>query len=1159
MSESRSRTVDGVSSLDSSAEEKAHQHAPAAVSAHESKLPPASRNPVSRWYINRFGKPLYLRVKIRNQLSVAFSISKFLVAIFTLTAVGALAGISWRNNLGFIKDSATTRLSMTADLKRAQMVQAIETLEGLASSIATRSAPISLLTRWLNGTMTSNYWGFAASDTASALSAQRFYVAATLYNANLTQALLNITANPPGNRDFNDARNKKDALGVFTDENGQAQSANWDGHEGFPDELYPRASVISNTSAEKLELFNQGFIENHQSLLLGPVQVNSSYYMISFTVPVHNSTRALIGFWTILLDAQLLVDIVNTTQGMGDTGQTLLVGPNTITNIYEPRDRELTDDTEFRYLLPPVRTPELYGTVDKMGSFQAVKKAYFSVNDSDEAVAELDTRNTQGQRVSVGYGIIGSANKFADWALIVEMQNSEIYAPISKIQQLLIATVFGVVGGILLFIYPLAQWAVSPITRLRTATERTTQPPSYDDVREGRDHDDPEDGRRNSSQRGFRIPLKIPERSYFIHDELTDLTHTYNLMTEELTRHYDELEDRVFQRTREIEAQRKVAEEANESKTIFIANISHELRTPLNGILGMCSVLMGEKDPSQVQHSLRIIEKSGELLLALLTDLLTFSKNQYGNHVILEERNFRLSDVTSQLNAIFKKQATEKHIDLTVAVTPIHFLESAVFFGDSNRLMQILINLIGNSLKFTEVGSVKVKVVVKENHGKDDGLGRTNSDGSRHSKMFFSRGSLRGSSVTQKPPSRHTSLNGLQASKTDGLAEKISNVLTRTATGVPYDGNVSREDIITEKEAILPGVDSAFIGEFWVEDTGPGIPPDLHEKVFEPFTQGDRSLSRKHGGTGLGLSICRQLAALLKGTVVLKQSDNNGSQFCLTIPLKLAREGASARDSIASSLDGSLQESTVAAVLGGTNALVLEKDLGRVLPTPAGWNLTRKSRDNISIPELGLGGDLGTVINSEHKTIPITKNAGKLLDLPANPLTQMERIRVLVAEDNPVNQEVVSRMLRLESVYDIVIAKDGQEAVNRVKEALSEGKHFHIILMDVQMPTLDGIQATSVIRSLGYRAPIVALSAYSTENNIKECYDSGMDYFISKPVKKSQLRTVLKRYCSTIPEENTPSSEVESPLSMSPVQTPSIETTLLAQPPGTSGSALSLP
>ncbi|KAF3901699.1 hypothetical protein ABW20_dc0103874 [Dactylellina cionopaga] len=780
-----------------------------------------------------------------------------------------------------------------------------------------------------------------------------------------------------------------------------------------------------------------------------------------------------------------------------------------------------------------------------MGSFQAVKKAYQNAIETEDAIAELDTRNAQGQRVSVGYSIIGSSRKFADWALVVEMQNSEIYAPISKIQQLLIATVFGVVGGILLFIYPLAQWAVSPITRLRSATERTTQPPEYDDEgREGaNDDDDPESGRRNSSQRGFRIPLKVPERWHFIHDELTDLTHTYNLMTEELTSHYDELEDRVFQRTREIEAQRKVAEEANEAKTIFIANISHELRTPLNGILGMCSVLMGEKDPSKVQHSLRIIEKSGELLLALLTDLLTFSKNQYGNHVILEERSFRLNDVTSQLNAIFQKQATEKNIDLSVTVTPTHFLDSTAFFGDSNRLMQILINLIGNSLKFTEAGYVDVKVIVRENYAKDDDLRRANSESSRHSKLMFPRNSIRGNPTLQKPPSRNASISSSQVIKGEHLADKLNNVLTRTTTLAPPERNLSQDEISLEKESPLPFVESTYVCEFWVEDTGPGIPSHLHEKVFEPFTQGDRSLSRKHGGTGLGLSICRQLAALLKGTIALKRSDSNGSQFCLTIPLRVAREGASTRGSIASSLDGGVPEHNVAAALSGTNALVSDKNFGRVLPTPRVWNLPRGSREDITAKELGQA--VSGIVSPEDKTKPITKNSGKLLDLPANPLTQMEKIRVLVAEDNPVNQEVVSRMLRLESVYDIVIAKDGQEAVNRVKEALAEGKHFHIILMDVQMPTLDGIQATSVIRSLGYRAPIVALSAYSTENNIKECYESGMDYFISKPVKKSQLRTVLKRYCSTIPEENTPSSEVESPLSATPAETPSIETALL--------------
>ncbi|KAF3907657.1 hypothetical protein AA313_de0206233 [Arthrobotrys entomopaga] len=996
-------------------------------------------------------------------------------------------------------------------------------------------------------------------STATALSAQRFYVAATLYNADLTEAILNITATPPGNQTWQEPGNNNDTIGLVSDDSGIPQAANWNGHMGLPDKLYPRASNISTTAPSKLAMFNEESIESRQALLLGPVQVNTSYYMVSFTVPVLNTTgnRVLLGFWTILLDAQLLVDIINTTQGMGTTGQTILVGPNTITNVFEPNDQNFNDTTEFRYLLPPVRTPDLYHTVDTMGSFPVVKSAYLNADETDpDAIAELDASNPSGERVGVGYSVINFSNRhFADWALIVEMQNSEIYAPIAKIQQLLIATVFGVVGGILLFIYPLAAWAVAPITRLRSATERTTQPPAYDDMDgDSEAPDDPERGRRNSSQRGFRIPLKVQEKTWhFVRDELTDLTHTYNLMTEELTRHYDELEDRVFQRTREIEAQRKVAEEANEAKTIFIANISHELRTPLNGILGMCSVLMGEKDPSKLQHSLRIIEKSGELLLALLTDLLTFSKNQYGNHVLLEERNFRLSDITSQVTAIFRKQATEKHIDLSVSVTPPHFLDSTVFFGDSNRLTQILINLVGNSLKFTEKGSVNVKVIVRENAIREEDLRRANSESSRHSKIIFSRNSIRGLATLQKPPSRNASLAGsLETTKGGTLTEKITGVIARTTGLAPHDRNISQDELSVERDALLPGVESPYVAEFWVEDTGPGIPSHLHEKVFEPFTQGDRSLSRKHGGTGLGLSICRQLAALLKGTIVLKRSDSTGSQFCLTIPLVMARDGASTRDSI-SSLEGGLPELNVA--LGNTKALVSEKDFGRVLPTSRIWNLAQRSREDISSKE-SIQTDVNAITKAEEKPTmtPITKNAGKLLDLPANPLMQTDRIRVLVAEDNPVNQEVVSRMLRLESVYDIVIAKDGQEAVNRVKEALAEGKHFHIILMDVQMPTLDGIQATSAIRSLGYRAPIVALSAYSTETNIKECYDSGMDYFISKPVKKSQLRTVLKRYCSTIPEENTPSSEVDSPLSMTPAETPSIETALLGPSPATSAS-----
>ena len=143
-------------------------------------------------------------------------------------------------------------------------------------------------------------------------------------------------------------------------------------------------------------------------------------------------------------------------------------------------------------------------------------------------------------------------------------------------------------------------------------------------------------------------------------------TGTFNNMTAQLLLQYTGLEEKVAERTRELVISKKAAEAANESKTLFIANISHELRTPLNGILGMCAVCMGENDLLRIKQSLRVVYKSGDLLLHLLNDLLTFSKNQIGQQLSLDEREFRLVDIKSQIIAIFEKQAREKRIDLAV-------------------------------------------------------------------------------------------------------------------------------------------------------------------------------------------------------------------------------------------------------------------------------------------------------------------------------------------------------------------------------------------------------------------------------------------------------------------------------------------------------------
>jgi len=207
---------------------------------------------------------------------------------------------------------------------------------------------------------------------------------------------------------------------------------------------------------------------------------------------------------------------------------------------------------------------------------------------------------------------------------------------------------------------------------------------------------------QDTRRRVFRIPGRVEMGKMYFKDELTDLTATYNEMTDELARQYEHLEDRVAERTKELEEQKKLAEAANEAKGLFVANISHELRTPLNGILGMAAVCMGENDLGKIKDSLGVVYRSGELLHNLLTDLLNFSKNQLGRHQLtLDEGEFRMLEIVTQIRSIFGKQAKENNQDFAILIEPEDEIMDMVLWGDSNRILQVLINLVGNGLKFT--------------------------------------------------------------------------------------------------------------------------------------------------------------------------------------------------------------------------------------------------------------------------------------------------------------------------------------------------------------------------------------------------------------------------------------------------------------------------
>ncbi len=714
---------------------------------------------------------------------------------------------------------------------------------------------------------------------------------------------------------------------------------------------------------------------------------------------------------------------------------------------------------------------------------------------------------------------------------------------------------------------------------------------------------------RMQQRRQFKIPEKVPEQQHLIHDELSDLTNTFNQMSEELQLQYARLEDRVKVRTQELEKSRDLARAANESKTLFIANVSHELRTPLNGIIGMCSIAMQEDELSRVRQSLSIIYKSSDLLLHLLNDLLTFSRNSFGQQLSIEQGYFRLGDIGTQLMSIFAKQARDKKVSLKVifqgvdteeAMDHEEGVEDAIYakkdiygmlkrvktnimargpadtgplrdmtlIGDKNRILQILMNLVSNSLKFTNPeGMIEVRLRCR------------------------------------------------------GFVKSVE-IDTSTPSG-PSDQMAPREEM-SMRPASKP-----LKFEFECEDTGPGISEDLHQEIFKPFVQGDIALSRKHGGTGLGLAICAQLATLMGGGIHLRSTVGIGSTFTCSLPLGYTKERV---PSIASSINptsrgNSLKPPSLSSsievlsarsvhapsrvhklhphsaagsrrsiqdeitppettrIVGWTHPYITVDDEKKdVEPAPAprrpgnsrrtSAKVFKERLQSIQSQEIDLNGVPEPSSNHveviDHATqngevggdgkieVPaLTHNAPgiekinvpaltinepesetqpalRLAQVPTAPDLERETSKtpsksvskttsksstkphILVAEDNKVNQEVIMRMLKLESMTQVTLAEDGLQAVDAIRESMSntDTEDYALIFMDIQMPNLDGIEATKQIRDMGFKGSIVALTAFDHESNREACWQAGVDDFMGKPVKRKILREALQKFAS---------------------------------------------
>lgn len=452
---------------------------------------------------------------------------------------------------------------------------------------------------------------------------------------------------------------------------------------------------------------------------------------------------------------------------------------------------------------------------------------------------------------------------------------------------------------------------------------------------------------------------------------------------------------------------------------------------------------MHEEDQTKIKRSLGIIYKSGDLLLHLLTDLLTFSKNQIGQQLSLDEREFRLADISSQILSIFEKQAREGSINLRVKFEgPNESLETSsgtpgqagfgpygtgrvrdmCLWGDQHRILQVIINLVSNSLKFTPPGgSVEVRIKclheIEERHSRASS--RKGSTQSKHSKLSkqskYSKHSKPSKQSKHGFPTKDSSNRGRVHSDSDssgvspiarqGVASSASNTKTALEVNKKEPKTYPQIAILEQDRSASPLPINArtLVFDFEVEDTGPGIPENQQQKVFEPFVQGDLGLSKKYGGTGLGLSICSQLAGLMRGSITLSSEVGVGSTFTMRIPLKFTKERADStrssspdQDSHRNSMNLSIKDEPYVPSRNRSSPDVSVDKSQDASTTVAGYETPAKPRlVGLSQPFFAASSPLQSPTEQlaamERVTAEVTRSGDK--------------VRVLVAEDNKVNQE----------------------------------------------------------------------------------------------------------------------------------------------------------
>jgi len=575
-------------------------------------------------------------------------------------------------------------------------------------------------------------------------------------------------------------------------------------------------------------------------------------------------------------------------------------------------------------------------------------------------------------------------------------------------------------------------------------------------------------------------PLKLKRTKHSDNpDEMDRVVNAINHMREQLLadieqRHSIELA-LLSEKEEKLETRRQkaAAEDSNRAKSQFLATMSHEIRTPMNGVIGMVELLRDTPLNDNQQHYLDVIHRSGESLLEIINDILDYSKIEAGK-MKLESAPFNLEDLIEDCAQLFGATANKRDIELIASVTPT---TPMYLLGDPTRLRQVLINLLGNAFKFTKQGSIVLEAKREAGSHHDDPLIR-----------------------------------------------------------------------------------------FSVRDTGIGIEQQALDQLFQSFSQADNSTTRKYGGTGLGLAICKRMAELMGGTIGVDSVKGEGSTFWFT-----------ARFSMTQALPAeSNQRRDIATLIAGKKLLVVEDhaplanvishhsiswgiephiaataaealelistitfdfiSLDYHLPDMNGFDLARKIRaDQPDIPMFLLSGTeatLSTEMLVELKVHTVLRKPismkrfrfelASLLGREIQPEQTSEKrrkdyslfanLRVLVAEDNPVNRMVIKGLLGKLKIEPI-IADNGLLALNQLKEA---AEPFDMVLMDCEMPEMDGFEATRQIRQYEKSqrleaTPIVALTAHAMQEHREAVYACGMSHYLCKPVTLDDLYNAMNK------------------------------------------------